>query len=75
MTTEPFIAISDLCHAFGTGALRKDVLQDVSLDFYPGETGFAPGYVFRVICVIPAWPDKSMMARAVENKNSTSFGA
>ena len=37
MTTEPFIAISDLCHAFGTGALRKDVLQDVSLDFYPGE--------------------------------------
>ncbi|MDD5169265.1 MAG: ATP-binding cassette domain-containing protein [Syntrophales bacterium] len=37
MASEPFIAISDLCHAFGTGALRKEVLQDVSVDFYPGE--------------------------------------
>lgn len=37
MASEPFIAIQDLCHAFGTGALRKDVLQEVSIDFYPGE--------------------------------------
>jgi putative ABC transport system ATP-binding protein len=37
MATEPFIAINDLSHAFGTGILRKEVLQAVSIDFYPGE--------------------------------------
>ena len=37
MATEPFIAIQDLSHAFGTGALRKDVLKEVTIDFYPGE--------------------------------------
>lgn len=37
MLNEPFIAIQDLCHAFGTGALRKDVLREVSIEFYPGE--------------------------------------
>jgi putative ABC transport system ATP-binding protein len=37
MATEPFIAINDLSHAFGTGLLRKEVLQEVSIDFYPGE--------------------------------------
>ncbi|MHB8772602.1 MAG: ATP-binding cassette domain-containing protein [Syntrophales bacterium] len=37
MATEPFIAIQDLSHAFGTGALKKDVLQEVSVDFHPGE--------------------------------------
>ncbi|MFH1134991.1 MAG: ATP-binding cassette domain-containing protein [Pseudomonadota bacterium] len=37
MAAEPFIAIHDLCHAFGTGALKKDVLQDVNIDFHPGE--------------------------------------
>ncbi len=37
MATEPFITIQDLSHAFGTGTLRKDVLQEVTLDFYPGE--------------------------------------
>lgn len=37
MAHEPFIAIQDLCHAFGRGALRKDILQDVSIDFHPGE--------------------------------------
>ena len=37
MATEPFIAIQDLCHAFGAGALKKNVLQEVSIDFYPGE--------------------------------------
>jgi putative ABC transport system ATP-binding protein len=37
MAAEPFIAIHDLSHAFGTGALRKAVLQGVSVDFYPGE--------------------------------------
>ncbi|MDD5207457.1 MAG: ATP-binding cassette domain-containing protein [Desulfobacterales bacterium] len=37
MASEPFIAIQDLCHAFGTSGLRKDVLQDMSIDFYPGE--------------------------------------
>jgi putative ABC transport system ATP-binding protein len=37
MATTPFISISGLTHAFGEGALRKEVLQEVSLDFYPGE--------------------------------------
>jgi putative ABC transport system ATP-binding protein len=37
MATEPFIAINDLSHAFGTGTLRKDVLQEVNIAFYPGE--------------------------------------
>ncbi|MCE5333256.1 MAG: ATP-binding cassette domain-containing protein [Desulfobacteraceae bacterium] len=37
MAIEPFIAIQDLCHAFGRGELRKDVLQEVSVSFYPGE--------------------------------------
>ncbi|MBF0528137.1 MAG: ATP-binding cassette domain-containing protein [Deltaproteobacteria bacterium] len=37
MAGEPFISIHDLYHAFGTGALKKDVLQEVSIDFYPGE--------------------------------------
>ena len=37
MAAEPFIAIHNLSHAFGTGALRKAVLQGVSVDFYPGE--------------------------------------
>lgn len=34
---EPLVTIQDLSHAFGTGALRKEVLQAVSIDFYPGE--------------------------------------
>jgi|GEM_PF-187230 len=37
MATEPFIAIQDLCHAFGAGALKKNVLREVSIDFHPGE--------------------------------------
>lgn len=37
MAREPFIVIKDLCHAFGRGALKKCVLQDVSIEFYPGE--------------------------------------
>ena len=37
MASEPFITIQHLSHAFGTGALRKEVLRDVSVDFYPGE--------------------------------------
>lgn len=37
MDIQPFIAIQDLCHAFGRGELRKEVLQGVSIDFYPGE--------------------------------------
>ncbi|MEM5787092.1 MAG: ATP-binding cassette domain-containing protein, partial [Syntrophobacteraceae bacterium] len=37
MDIQPFIAIQDLYHAFGRGELRKEVLQGVSIDFYPGE--------------------------------------
>lgn len=37
MVNEPFIIIQDLCHAFGSGALRKEVLREVSIEFYPGE--------------------------------------
>lgn len=31
------VAVSNLNHAFGKGALRKPVLLDVNLDIYPGE--------------------------------------
>lgn len=37
MFIEPAIAIRNLNHAFGKGALRKPVLIDVDLDIYPGE--------------------------------------
>ena len=37
MAAEPFIVIQDLCHAFGAGDLKKEVLKQVRLDFYPGE--------------------------------------
>lgn len=37
MAVEPFIAVQNLYHAFGRGALKKNVLQGVSIEFYPGE--------------------------------------
>jgi putative ABC transport system ATP-binding protein len=37
MFIEPAIAIRNLNHAFGKGALCKPVLMDVDLDIYPGE--------------------------------------
>lgn len=37
MYQPPVIAICNLYHAFGKGALRKPVLVDVNLDVYPGE--------------------------------------
>src|SRR5437870_5493458 len=35
--TEPVIQIRNLNHYYGSGALRKQVLFDISLDIYPGE--------------------------------------
>ncbi len=37
MASKPFITINDLSHAFGAGVLKKEVLQGISIDFYPGE--------------------------------------
>lgn len=37
MATEPFIAIQGLSHAFGAGALKKDILREINIEFYPGE--------------------------------------
>src|SRR4051812_27099467 len=34
---EPVIKIRNVNHYYGTGALRKQVLYDVTLDIYPGE--------------------------------------
>jgi putative ABC transport system ATP-binding protein len=34
---EPTVAVRNLNHAFGQGALRKPVLSDVDLNLYPGE--------------------------------------
>jgi len=34
---EPVIRIRDLNHYYGTGALRKQVLYDITTDIYPGE--------------------------------------
>jgi putative ABC transport system ATP-binding protein len=37
MSAEPLIMLRDVCHSFGDGALRKEVLHHVSADFLPGE--------------------------------------
>ncbi|MFN3361313.1 MAG: DevA family ABC transporter ATP-binding protein [Pseudanabaenaceae cyanobacterium] len=37
LTPPPVIAVRNLNHYFGTGALRKQVLYDISLTIYPGE--------------------------------------
>ncbi len=37
MANSPVIAIKGLNHYFGEGALRKQILYDISSDFYPGE--------------------------------------
>lgn len=34
---EPVIQIRNLNHFYGSGALRKQVLFDITLDMYPGE--------------------------------------
>jgi putative ABC transport system ATP-binding protein len=34
---EPIIEVEDLCHAYGRGALRKQILFDVRLEMHPGE--------------------------------------
>ncbi len=37
MEKEPVIAIKNLNHYYGKGALRKQILFDINLDIYPGE--------------------------------------
>lgn len=37
VATEPLISVTKVNHSFGSGALRKHVLFDVSLDIMPGE--------------------------------------
>ncbi len=37
MEQVPIIAVHNLSHSFGEGALRKEVLHQVSAEFYPGE--------------------------------------
>ncbi|WP_414517702.1 DevA family ABC transporter ATP-binding protein [Nostoc sp. PCC 9305] len=37
MEKEPVIAIKNLNHFYGKGALRKQILFDINLDIYPGE--------------------------------------
>ena len=34
---EPVIQIQNLNHYYGSGALRKQVLFDITIDIYPGE--------------------------------------
>ncbi|MBD1866547.1 DevA family ABC transporter ATP-binding protein [Oculatella sp. FACHB-28] len=40
---EPVVAVRNLNHAFGQGALRKPVLMEVDLDLYPGEVVILEG--------------------------------
>ncbi len=35
--TEPLVSIRDLSHSYGDGALKKEVLHGINVDFYPGE--------------------------------------
>lgn len=37
MTQEPVIAIKNINHYYGKGALKKQILFDISLEIYPGE--------------------------------------
>ncbi|HEY9296061.1 MAG TPA: ATP-binding cassette domain-containing protein, partial [Phormidium sp.] len=37
MNQEPVVKIKNLNHYFGQGALKKQVLYDISLEIYPGE--------------------------------------
>jgi putative ABC transport system ATP-binding protein len=37
MALEPVITLDKLRHSFGQGALRKQILHEVSAEFYPGE--------------------------------------
>ena len=37
MEQDPIITVRNLSHAFGEGALQKEVLHQVSAEFYPGE--------------------------------------
>ncbi len=40
---EPLISVSGLCHAFGEGAARREVLHDINVDFHPGEIAIIMG--------------------------------
>ena len=37
MRSDPLIRVESLCHYFGEGALRKQILYDITANFYPGE--------------------------------------
>ncbi|MEB3359663.1 MAG: DevA family ABC transporter ATP-binding protein [Synechococcales bacterium] len=39
----PTVAIQNLCHTFGKGALRRQVLFDINLNLYPGEVVILEG--------------------------------
>ncbi len=41
--SEPLISISGLCHAFGEGDARREVLHYISVDFHPGEIAIIMG--------------------------------
>jgi putative ABC transport system ATP-binding protein len=43
METEPLVAVRGVHHHFGTGALRKKILDDITLDVAPGEIMIVTG--------------------------------
>ncbi len=43
LSNEPLISISGLCHAFGEGDARREVLHDINVDFHPGEIAIIMG--------------------------------
>ena len=43
MTTPAVISIIGLNHSYGAGALAKEVLHDINVDFYPGEIAIIMG--------------------------------
>ncbi len=66
MATEPFISIQGLCHTFGEGVLKKAVLQEVSIDFYPGEI---------VIIVGPSGSGKTTLLTLAGARRSVQQGS
>ncbi len=41
--SEPLISISDLSHFYGDGVLKKQVLHEINVDFYPAEIAIIMG--------------------------------
>src|SRR6185295_19662601 len=63
---KPVISMSNVSHFYGSGALRKQVLFDISCDILPGET---------VIVTGPSGSGKTTMLTLAGALRSAEFGS